>query len=82
MLLNVGNVLVGALPFVIKFLSIVGTFALLLVAGGIFTHSIPFLHNFLTQFPSMLKEFIFSLIVGLIMVGILEILKPVLSLAK
>ena len=39
-----GNGLVNALPVIIKLLSVVGTLALLLVSGGIFSHNIDFLH--------------------------------------
>ena len=39
-LVTVGNLLVNALPWVIKGLGVVGTVALILVAGGIFVHNI------------------------------------------
>ena len=38
-MLAIGKTLVQALPIVIKSLSIIGTIALILVAGGIFTHN-------------------------------------------
>ncbi len=62
----VGNILIQALPKVIKALSIIGTIALLLVAGGIFVHNIDFLHHFLPGLPSLLQEFIIGLVIGLI----------------
>ena len=61
---KMGTVLVQALPKVIKALSIIGTIALLLVAGGIFVHYIDFFHHFLPQLPSILTEFIVGLLVG------------------
>src|SRR5690606_29043959 len=61
---SVGSVLVQALPKVIKSLSVIGTIALLLVAGGIFVHNIDFFHHFLPQLPSILTEFIVGLLVG------------------
>lgn len=61
---KVGNVLVQALPKVIKALSIIGTIALLLVSGGIFVHYVDFFHHFLPQLPSILNEFIVGLLVG------------------
>src|SRR5690606_13305593 len=61
---SLGNILVQALPKVIKALSIIGTIALLLVAGGIFVHNIDFFHHFLPQLPSILTEFIVGLLVG------------------
>ncbi|OUD27697.1 DUF808 domain-containing protein, partial [Flavobacterium sp. FPG59] len=63
---KIGNVLVKALPVVIKSLSVIGTIALLLVAGGIFVHEIPFLHGLFPQIPSILTEFVIALIIGLI----------------
>ncbi|WP_282161497.1 DUF808 domain-containing protein [Ulvibacterium marinum] len=62
----VGKFLVRALPKVIKGLSIIGTIALLLVAGGIFVHNIDFLHHVLPGLPSLLQEFIIGLVIGLI----------------
>ncbi|WP_299533095.1 DUF808 domain-containing protein [Ulvibacterium sp.] len=62
----IGKLLVNALPKVIKGLSVIGTIALLLVAGGIFVHNIDFLHHFLPDLPSLLREFIIGLVVGLI----------------
>ena len=53
----IGNILVQALPKVIKGLSIIGTIALILVAGGIFVHNIAILHHFAEQLPSIVKEF-------------------------
>lgn len=63
---SIGKLLVQALPVVIKSLSVVGTIALLLVAGGIFVHNVDFLHHFLPQLPSFLGEFIVGLGVGFI----------------
>lgn len=68
-----GNVLIQALPYVIKGLSIIGTLALLLVAGGIFSHNIPFFHHFIETWPSMLKDFILGLAVGGLALLVFEI---------
>ncbi|MDX1471162.1 MAG: DUF808 domain-containing protein [Flavobacteriaceae bacterium] len=61
-----GRLLVNALPWVIRGLGLVGTIALLLVAGGIFAHNVEFLHHFLETWPSLIRDFILGLIVGLI----------------
>lgn len=63
---KIGRFLVNALPKVIKALTVIGTIALLLVAGGIFVHNLPFLHHILPQIPSFIVEFFVGLIVGLI----------------
>tara|TARA_B110000046_G_scaffold63181_2_gene70625 strand:+ start:310 stop:1173 length:864 start_codon:yes stop_codon:yes gene_type:complete len=61
-----GNGLVKGLPLVIKSLGYIGTFALLLVAGGIFVHYIDFVHHLTEgiELPDMLKEFAAGLIIG------------------
>ncbi|QLE01134.1 DUF808 domain-containing protein [Galbibacter sp. BG1] len=66
LLFKLGQFLVSALPKVIKGLSIIGTIALLLVAGGIFTHSIEFLHHLFPWMPGMIKDFLVGLVVGFI----------------
>tara|TARA_R110002050_G_scaffold74772_4_gene160175 strand:+ start:81522 stop:82409 length:888 start_codon:yes stop_codon:yes gene_type:complete len=60
----IGNFLIRTLPWVIKSLSIIGTIALLLVAGGIFVHNIDFLHHFLEMLPGFIRDFIVGLSVG------------------
>ena len=72
---TIGNILVQALPKVIKSLAIIGTIALLLVAGGIFVHNIDFLHHVLPQLPSIIKEFSIGLIVGFAVLGIINLFK-------
>ena len=60
----IGKFLVGALPVVIKSLSVIGTIALVLVAGGIFVHNLEFLHDWLHGIPAILGEFIAGLVIG------------------
>jgi predicted DNA repair protein MutK len=61
---TIGTILVRALPYVIKGLSVVGTLALLLVSGGIFVHNIDFFHHLFPGWPGLLKEFLVGLAVG------------------
>lgn len=61
---TLGTILVQALPIVIKSLSVIGTIALILVAGGIFVHNVDFFHHLLPQLPSFIGEFIVGLVVG------------------
>ncbi|KDN56480.1 DUF808 domain-containing protein [Flavobacterium seoulense] len=75
----IGNILVQALPKVIKSLAVIGTIALLLVSGGIFAHNIDFLHHFAPQLPSFVKEFALGLVFGFIVLGIVTIFKKVLG---
>ncbi|MBP6182670.1 DUF808 domain-containing protein [Flavobacterium sp.] len=75
---TVGNILVQALPKVIKSLSVIGTIALILVAGGIFVHNIDFLHHVFPQLPSIITEFLIGLIIGGIVLGIVTLFKKII----
>ncbi|TYA56675.1 DUF808 domain-containing protein [Formosa maritima] len=77
-----GNLLVQALPKVIKLLSIIGTIALLLVAGGIFSHNLEFLHHVLESWPSLLREFIVGLIVGFVALLLFKLVKALIGKFK
>ncbi len=69
---TIGKFLVGALPWVIRSLGVIGTLALLLVAGGIFVHKIDFFHHLFPTWPSIVKEFLIGLVVGiLVMIPVL-----------
>lgn len=70
-----GNVLVKSLPIIIRGLSVLGTLALLLVAGGIFVHHIDFFHHILATLPAMLKEFLIGLAVGGVVLLLIEGIK-------
>lgn len=72
---KVGKVLVRALPKIIKGLSIVGTLALLLVSGGIFNHNIEFFHHLFPSLPTLLKDFIFGLVIGFVALLLFKLVK-------
>lgn len=74
-LFTIGTFLVWALPKLIKSLSVIGTVALILVAGGIFVHNIEFLHHFLDQIPSILRDFIVGLAAGAVCLILVIIFK-------
>ncbi|WP_396152348.1 DUF808 domain-containing protein [Flavobacterium sp.] len=76
---SVGTLLVKALPRVIQVLAVVGTLALLLVSGGIFSHQLPALHHAVDFMPSMLLEFLLGLIVGLFCVFVVNIFKKIVK---
>jgi predicted DNA repair protein MutK len=76
---TIGNILVQALPKVIKSLSVIGTIALILVAGGIFVHNIDFLHHLFPQLPSIVKEFSFGLLFGLLVLGMVNLFKKIIK---
>ncbi|MCT2406675.1 DUF808 domain-containing protein [Chryseobacterium antibioticum] len=84
---KLGHFLVKALPVVIKALGVIGTIALIMVAGGIFAHRIEFLHHVLPSWSSnemltILKEIILGLIGGLFAVALFTMGKGVVSLVK
>ena len=66
-----GGVLIASLPKIVKFLSVVGTFAMLLVAGGIYLHNIHYLHESLHFLPSLLAELLFGLVLGAVILGLI-----------
>jgi predicted DNA repair protein MutK len=66
LLKSTGEILVLALPKVIRALTVVGTLAMILVAGGIFVHNVHQIHDFLHLLPSMVAELLVGLIIGLI----------------
>ncbi len=77
-----GHLLVKALPIVVRSLSVIGTIALILVAGGIFVHNIEFLHHFLETWPSFLRDFIVGLGIGFVALLLFSGVKWVVSLFK
>ncbi|NBB18525.1 DUF808 family protein [Runella sp. CRIBMP] len=79
---TLGLLLVRTLPVVIKIFSVVGTIALLLVSGGIFAHNIDYLHHILPEWPTLLKEFTFGVIGGLLALALVAAAKTILSLFR
>ncbi|TSJ35897.1 DUF808 domain-containing protein [Mucilaginibacter corticis] len=73
LLFALGNVLVKALPLVIKLLGIVGTVALILVAGGIFLHHAEHLLQLFPHLPSFIMELLLGLIGGLLVFAIVRL---------
>lgn len=76
-LYQLGHILVKALPWVIQSLSLIGTIALILVAGGIFTHQITFLHGILLGLPALLKDALIGLSAGLLSFLIIQIVMKI-----
>ncbi len=64
-----GGALVVALPKVIKVLTVVGTLAMLLVAGGIYVHNVHQIHDALHVLPSMVAEILVGVVIGSIVLG-------------
>jgi predicted DNA repair protein MutK len=77
-----GTLLVKSLPIIIRILGVVGTIALILVAGGIFVHNIEYLHHLFPKLPSVIVEFLVGLFAGVLVVTILTGGKKVFLLLK
>lgn len=77
-----GTILVGALPYVIKSLSVIGTIALLLVSGGIFAHNIDFFHHILESWPAIIREFLIGLAIGVFAVVIFKAVLWVVGMVR
>lgn len=74
-----GEVLISALPKIIRLLGIIGTIAMLLVGGGMFVHNIDVLHHFMAIMPALVANLIVGLVIGLILLLIMQLLKVVRS---
>jgi len=79
---RIGKLLVQSLPIIIKILSVVGTVALILVSGGIFAHNIAFLHHVFPTWPSIIREFGFGLVAGIVLVAIITLVKKLIVIIK
>lgn len=77
---KLGQLLVDALPWIIKALGVIGTIALIMVAGQIFAHRIEYFHHLLPTWPDLLKEMTFGLVGGLAAVAVFTIGKKTYSL--
>lgn len=76
---KIGKFLILALPQIVRALSVVGTIALLLVAGGIFVHNIEFMHHILENWPGLLRDFTIGFVVG---IATLLVISPIKALYK
>jgi predicted DNA repair protein MutK len=68
----IGNLLIKALPLLVKGLAFVGTIALILVAGGIFVHNLEQVHHLVEGFPSIVGEFIAGLAGGIVAFAVVK----------
>jgi predicted DNA repair protein MutK len=69
-LIRTGRILIASLPLVIRALGVVGTIAMLLVGGGMYTHNIETLHHMLDFIPSLTADFFVGLVLGSVLLGV------------
>ena len=74
---SLGWFLVKSLPKIIRMLKFVGTFAMILVGGGIFVHNIHFVHQLVDGWPVLLSDFFVGLISGVVFLCLFLIVKKV-----
>jgi len=74
---SLGLFLVKSLPKIIRMLKVVGTFAMILVGGGIFVHNIHFVHQLVDGWPVLLSDFFVGLISGVVFLCLFLIVKKV-----
>ena len=70
-----GEMLIAALPKVIRLLGYVGTVAMLLVGGGMFVHHIGAVHHALDFMPILAAELVAGVVVGSVLLGALKLFK-------
>ncbi len=64
-----GSFLVASLPWVIRALGVIGTIAMLLVGGGMFTHNLHALHHAVEVMPAFFINLLVGGAVGLVLVA-------------
>jgi predicted DNA repair protein MutK len=74
---SLGEFFVRALPKVITALTVIGTIAMLLVAGGIFVHNSHFIHDFVGGIPFIFGELLVGFIIGVVAVAVIMLIKRV-----
>lgn len=77
-----GNALIKLLPIVIKALGVIGTVALLLVSGEIFSHQVDYFHHLLNNLPAIVRQIIFALVMGTIALLIISLIKKTIGLVS
>ena len=64
-----GSFLVASLPWVIRGLGVIGTIAMLLVGGGMFTHNLHALHHAVEVLPVFFINLLVGGVVGTVLVA-------------
>lgn len=63
-LIKIGLVLVTAAPRIMRILSVVGTVAMLMVAGGIFMHNIEYLNSYFAIIVALIGNLLSEVVIG------------------
>ncbi|MBT8348485.1 MAG: DUF808 domain-containing protein [Sulfurovum sp.] len=74
---KIGEFLVLSLPKIIKALTVIGTIAMLLVAGGIFIHNSHFVHDLVHGIPFIFGDLLVGILLGAVAVAVMQGLKKI-----
>ena len=72
-----GGLLIVSLPKIIRALAVIGTVAMLLVGGGMFTHNIHKLHDALHFIPMIFANLFVGLVVGTVVLIVVQVVERV-----
>lgn len=72
---RLGSFFVLALPKLIKALTVIGTIAMLLVAGGIFKHNLEFVHHTVGEIPFIFADLLIGTVIGAIILPVVMLFK-------
>ena len=76
-LIQAGRILIASLPLVIRALGIIGTIAMLIVGGGMYTHNIETLHHIIDVIPPLPADFLVGLVLGSLLLGVELLFKSI-----
>ncbi len=69
-----GALLISAMPKLIRILGVVGTFAMIMVGGGILAHHLEFLHPyFIENIPSIINEMLVGFAIGIVVIIVVRL---------
>jgi len=80
-LAKIGTILVKTLPYIVRSLGVLGTIAMIMVAGGIFVHNIEYVHHFVENLPipSLVSEFIIGLLAGFVCLFFVKLVMKIIG---
>jgi predicted DNA repair protein MutK len=79
MLRAAGSLLVASLPWVIRALGVIGTIAMLLVGGGMFTHNLHALHHAVEMLPAFFINLLVGGVVGTVLLAAQQLVLKIRS---
>ncbi|MEJ2133619.1 MAG: DUF808 domain-containing protein [Desulfofustis sp.] len=79
MLRAAGSLLVASLPWVIRALGVIGTIAMLLVGGGMFTHNLHALHHAVEVLPAFFINLLVGGVVGTVLLAAQQLVLKIRS---